>query len=103
MKLLWNAFIARLVYILTPTPMTVPILNDPDAPLLPGKCECGHIRSSHVDGIGKCSVSYPISVEWPDGASCACRIFIRDEDNDDDDDGDPELPSPAELERMYQR
>lgn len=67
--------------------------------LRPGTCECGHDRCSHVDGKGKCCAGFPADKEWPDGADCACQIFIRDDD--DGPDGAPEAPSPTELEKLY--
>jgi hypothetical protein len=101
---LWKAFVARLVYLLTPKPPVPPppvIVQAPEPPLTPGWCECGHIRSIHVAGRGKCTKGYPKSDEWPNGAICACKIFILDDDDDDED--EPETPTPSELERLYQR
>ena len=98
MKQLWNALIARLVWILTPRPKPDPL---PDEVLKPGICECDHARSSHVGGKGQCTVEYPPDEEWPRGAKCACEIFILDDDDDEGDD-EPETPSPSELEKMLQ-
>lgn len=68
--------------------------------LKPGICECGCNRSTHVNGKGKCCAEYPPDSEWPNGARCACQVYIRDEDNDGGD--EPEVPSPSELERIFQ-
>lgn len=78
-------------------------------PLAPGLCECGHVRCAHIDGKGKCNVSYPHDEQWPNGAKCACQIYIFDPDADDDDDDDddednPEnqpTPDPSELEPLW--
>jgi hypothetical protein len=105
MKELWKALIARLVYWLTPKPPVPPppvIVQAPEPPIMPGICECGHIRCLHVGGKGKCAKSYPPSDKWPTGAICACQMFIKNNDDDDGED-EPETPSPEELERLYQK
>ena len=78
---LWKAFVASLVYLLTPKP-----------PLTPGKCECGHRRCDHKEGKRNCTVS------TNPGYVCACEIYIPKKD-DSADDG--LTPSPADLERLY--
>jgi len=99
MKVLWNAFVARLTYWLTPKPPAPVIVQAPEPPLKPGVCECEHDRCNHVGGKGKCTVAYPADLEWPDGAICSCEIYIRDDDNDDGD--EPETPTPSELQKLY--
>lgn len=94
MKQLWNALIARLVYWLIPKPRVDPPAPIPDPPLKPGTCECDHKRCHHVGGKGQCTVAYPVDKEWPNGAICACMIFILDKDNDNGD--EPETPSPRD-------
>jgi hypothetical protein len=69
--------------------------------LKPGTCECSHLRSCHVDGKGRCKVGFPRSEEWPNGAVCACQVYIRDDD--DDEDPEPDTPTPSELEQLYRR
>lgn len=70
------------------------------AALLPGECECGHNRCSHVDGVGACKA---VEDEWPEGSACACMIYIRDDD-DEDGNAEPEPdPSIGELERIYKQ
>jgi len=100
---LWKAFVARLVYWITPKPPVHPapvVVAAPEPPLKPGFCECGHLRCLHVGGKGKCVKNYPPSEKWPNGASCGCQIFILD---DDDDEEEPETPSPSELEELYKK
>jgi hypothetical protein len=73
------------------------------ADLKPGTCECDHMRCVHVGGTGRCTVGYPPDKEWPEGALCACQVFILDDDDDSDDDtpeAPPDDPDVAELERM---
>ena len=107
MKQLWNALIARLVYGLTPKPPVppeprpAPVIQAPEPPLKPGVCECEHIRCIHIGGKGQCTKGYPKSDEWPDGAICACEIFIPKKD--DPPDPQPETPSPSELEELYRK
>lgn len=106
MKALLDAFIARLTYWLTPKPPTLPappapiVVQAPPPPLRPGICECSHIRSIHVEGKGVCTRGYPKSKEWPDGARCACQIFIPKKNDPGDDAPAPPTPSAEELERM---
>lgn len=69
--------------------------------LKPGKCECGHKRCSHTEGTGACNTDYGISNEFPKGAHCACKIYIRDSDNGGSP--EPETPTPSELEKLYNR
>ena len=105
---LWKAFIARLVHWLTPklpVPPPVPIVQAPEPPLKPGRCECQHNRCAHIHGKGKCHAGFPPkserngSEEW---RYCVCQIFIPvDDDNDDEE--EPETPSPSELERLWQK
>jgi hypothetical protein len=79
-------------------------VDKPVDPLTPGTCECGHLRCCHVAGSGVCSVGYPADKEWPDGAVCACKIFILDPNADEDDDEEtPETPSPLDLEELYRK
>jgi hypothetical protein len=107
MRELWKAFLARLVYWLTPKPVIPPtvVVQAPEPPLKPGNCECDHMRCSHVEGKGKCTVMYAPKSEhnhsdvW---TKCACNVYIPDDDDDDSDD-DPETPSPSELERLYRK
>lgn len=106
MKELWKALIARLVYWLTPKPPLPPApitVQAPEPSLKPGICECGHIRSIHVSGKGQCSKRYSKSDEWPNGAICACKIYIPKKDNPPDP--QPETPSPEvdELEKLYSK
>lgn len=106
MSELWKAFVARVVYWLTPKPYVpppAPIILAPEPPLKPGICECGHKRCHHIGGKGECVCALygpdAAHKEWWGG--CACRVFILDEDDDDEE--EPETPSPEELERMYSR
>jgi hypothetical protein len=46
--------------------------------LTPGLCECRHERSVHRHGKEECRVEYPQDAEWPNGAVCACQIYIFD-------------------------
>ncbi len=88
MRELWKAFLARLVYLLTPHPIEA---------LRPGQCECGHKRCCHRDGTGPCGVMPK------QGWRCACDIFIPKKRNDGDNPPTPE-PTPKdviELERMF--
>lgn len=98
MRALWNAFIARLVWMITPKPKPAPL---PAEVLKPGICECGHDRCIHVGGKGRCTAEHPSDKEWPRGAHCAFQLFILDDD--DDDEGEPETPTPSELEKLYQK
>lgn len=101
MSELWNALVKRLVDWIAPKP-PAQIIQIPAPPILrPGICECEHERCAHEFGKGKCRACYPADKEWPDGAECACQIFILDEDSDDDH--QPESPSPEELERLFKR
>lgn len=75
----------------------------PAEPLKPGICECGHERCCHERGIGRCTVGYPADNEWPDGAQCACKVYIFDPDADDGDDDGLPAPSPDELESLYSK
>lgn len=43
-----------------------------------------------------------MSEKWPNGAECACQIFIRKKDDPGDDGPVPTDPSAEELERMLQ-
>ncbi len=70
--------------------------------LRPGRCECTHIRSAHEKGKDACHAWHPPTDDFPSGGKCACQVFIRDDD-DGGDDPDPEIPSPSELETLYQR
>ena len=104
MRELWKAFIARLIYVLTPKPPAVPQATVVEVPMKPGTCECSHDRCHHIGGKGHCAVGYePNSEENNTGKwqYCACQIFIRDDDDDEDD--EPETPTPSELERMYSK
>jgi len=79
---------------------------NPEPPLKPGVCECGHRRCNHVAGKGKCScaICKPDDKHTEYWGLCACQTFILDkEEDDDDDEEEPETPSPEELERMYQK
>ena len=79
--------------------------NPNDEILTPGMCECEHERCCHDHGKGRCRVSYPPDKEWPEGAECACQIFILDRDSGDGE-GTPSTPvdpEVAELERMVSR
>lgn len=40
--------------------------------LTPGRCECGHIRSAHEKGKGRCTCA-----SNKEGYVCACMIYIR--------------------------
>lgn len=105
MRELWKAFISRMVYWLTPKPPAPPapvIEQTPEPPLKPGKCECGHLRCSHVGGKGRCTMAWPPSEKWPTGSRCSCQTFILDKD-DGDDEEEPETPSPSELEELYKK
>lgn len=105
MRELWQAFLARLVYWLTPkphVPAPAPIVQAPEPPLTAGTCECDHGRCFHAGGKGKCGVGYePKSEDNPSDrwTYCACQCFVLDDD--DDRDGEPETPSPEALERMF--
>lgn len=69
--------------------------------LRPGYCECEHARCSHVGGKGECKGQWPPDEEAKEWTDCACQIFIRD---DDDSDGDePVVPTPEEMEKMFNR
>lgn len=74
----------------------------PEETLTPGFCECDHERCMHYGGKGKCTVGYPPDAEWPNGATCACMIFILDKDNGGDDEPRPEPADPevTELKRI---
>jgi hypothetical protein len=99
MKDLWKALLARLVYWLTPKPPVpppAPIVEVPEPPLTPGRCECGHLRCVHLFGKERCGMNWPPSEKWPTGSHCGCQVFIRKK-NDDDGEVEPETPSPAEL------
>jgi hypothetical protein len=102
LKQLWNALIARLVYWITPKPPVVLPAPIPESPLKPGKCECGHLRCSHIGGKGKCTLAWPPSEKWLNGSICSCQVFIPKKDNDNREE-EPETPSPEELERLYQK
>jgi hypothetical protein len=91
MNELWKAFVARLVYWLTPNP-----------PLKHGICVCDHKRNDHVGGKGHCVAEFPPDSEWPHGARCACQIFVLAKD-DRGGNGSSDTPSPAELERMFSK
>ena len=105
MRELWRAFVARVVYWLTPKPPVPAVVQVSEPPLAYGECVCSHGRNFHRDGKGSCSVA----LNEPDGkhndfwGECACQVFILDEDDDDDPEPEPETPSPSELERLYQR
>lgn len=68
--------------------------------LKPGRCECGHGRSVHVRGKGRCREEFPPDQEWPDGAACACQIYIPDDDDQGGDEDDGKTPSPDELKKL---
>lgn len=102
MKSLWGALIARLVYWITPKPYVAPPAPIPEPPMKPGKCECGHLRSSHVGGKSACTLAWPPNEEWPTGSHCSCQVFIPYKDSDGGE-GEPETPSPEELERLFQK
>jgi hypothetical protein len=106
MRELWTAFLARMVYWLTPKPHVpppAPIIEAPEPPLMPGKCECGHIRCIHVGCKGRCMKSYSKSDEFPDGAICLCQVYIPKKDNPPDPGPVSPAPSVDELERMWQK
>jgi hypothetical protein len=82
--------------------------KEPEVPqmvmaMLPGRCECGHIRSVHIEGIGHCAVDCTRLVTDKERARlspgqyyfCACQIFIRD--NSKGGDGVPEVPDDPEV------
>lgn len=93
MKQIWEAFVARVVYLLTPRIRC-------EAPLFPGICGCGHKHCAHANGEGECRVYFPPSEGWMMGSKCACDVFILDND-DDGGDADPDTPTPSELEEIY--
>jgi len=72
---LWKAFVARLVYLLTP--------------------------SVHKNGRGKCCGHWPPDKETNYWTDCSCQLFIPEKDDDAAD--SPETPSPAELERLWKK
>jgi len=75
--------------------------SEPEVEMTAGDCECGHSRCCHENGKGRCHVHYPADKEWPNGAQCACQVFIRDDDYEDDDTPETPIdPEVAELERM---
>lgn len=43
--------------------------------LVPGECECGHLRSSHTAGKGKCNIR--MRTENQGMAKCACTVYIK--------------------------
>jgi hypothetical protein len=57
----------------------------PLEPLEPGRCECGHRRSSHDKGRGVCLVTHT-------DRECACCVYIKASD-----------PLTQELEKLYKR
>jgi hypothetical protein len=78
---------------------------EPDEPLKPGTCQCGHERCHHMEGKGKCSVAYrhdSDGIRW----GCACQIYIPRRDKGYVD-PPPSSPSPSgeveELERLMKR
>lgn len=104
MKQLWQTLIARLVYWLTPKPSVVPpapIMQTPEPPLKAGICECTHLRCSHIEGRGRCSLVFEPSEKFPRGSFCSCQVFIPRKDNYGEN--EPETPSPEELEKLYQK
>jgi hypothetical protein len=82
MKELWQAFLARLIYWLTPKPAEVLTL---------GTCQCDHLRCCHVKGKYNCTAAVDDSV-------CACEVYIRKKGDGDDD---VPTPTPEQLERMF--
>ena len=92
---LWKAFVARLVYLLTPKPVV------PTEMLKPGICECEHDRCVHKNGRGKCCGHWPPDKETNYWTDCSCQLFIPEKDDDAAD--SPETPSPSELEKLWQR
>ncbi len=103
MRELWKALVARMIFWLTPKPPAPVIVAAPETPMKPGKCECSHERCAHVGGKGRCVAEYPPDKVWLNGAICSCQIYIPSKDDDDDGEDDPETPSPAELERLWQK
>lgn len=104
MSRLWNAFIDRLVYNLTPKLPEPKLEPFPDPPLTPDVCQCGHSRCSHAAGRFACACASNEPDDKHDGwwGACACQIFIKDDDDDDDGDGEEDpTPSPEELEKMF--
>ena len=89
MRDLWKAFVARVVYWMTPKP-----------PLTSEICQCEHWRCGHVKGEGYCVFEYPPE-ELGRRTMCGCQVFIPKKD--DGDHSDSEAPSPSELERLYQK
>lgn len=104
MNRIWEAFIARLTYWLTPKPLPSPMpespLPVPPEVLKPGKCECEHLRCTHFNGNGPCSMKWPKSAKWPNGSMCACQKYIP-KNNDNGDNWEMPTPSPEELEKLY--
>lgn len=90
-----QAIIARLIDWVTPS------RSRPTPILLPGTCECDHIRSCHVRGEGKCMGEWPPDDKDDEWTECACQIYIRD---DDDGEDEPEpTPTPNQLEELYRQ
>jgi hypothetical protein len=74
--------------------------------LKPGICQCGHIRSAHSDGVGKChcdvtdkcSDQQKSRLEHGQFFACACQIYIPKRD---DGGGDaPDAPDPEKDEEL---
>jgi hypothetical protein len=78
--------------------------------LLPGECECSHLRCQHFDGDGACSAYFWLDANGKpkpqeEQAVCGCKIYIKEIDDDDDDHGggdDVPTPTPTvdDLERL---
>jgi hypothetical protein len=71
--------------------------------LEPGKCQCGHERSYHHEGRGRCYVDMSDSASdeekerFPHAFwSCACQVYIPDKDDNDGDDK-PHTPVDPEV------
>lgn len=71
--------------------------------LKPGNCECGHIRSIHKNGKGRCKGSFPPDEETDCWTGCSCQIYIKDDDDDNGDENLSPTPTPSELEKLFQQ
>lgn len=69
--------------------------------LTPGKCECGHTRSSHKNGKGRCKGCWAPDEETNYWTTCSCQIYIRRKDDGGGENNVP-APTPAELEKLFQ-
>ena len=74
--------------------------NRKDERLIPGDCECGHERCSHVKGKGRCMAQYPPDSECKEWSECACQLYIREDEGEDENESP--TPSPEQLEESFQ-